>query len=429
MESTNDPNLSSFIDVDSDSHFPIQNLPYGVAAKGSEERFICTAIGDYVVNLAELESAGHFDGPELRDEKVFQGSTLNAFMGMGRSAWIEARSTISKLLSADEATLRDDDALRSKVLIPMDEVEMKLPVEIGDYTDFYSSEQHATNVGTMFRGPENALKPNWKHLPVGYHGRASSIVVSGTELHRPKGQILPPDSDDTPIFDACKLCDFELEMGFLTGPGNELGDPVPVNEADEHIFGLMLVNDWSARDIQKWEYVPLGPFLAKNWATTVSPWIVTLDALEPFRVAGPEQDPEPLPYLQSEGDWTFDINLDVYLQGEEMDEPHQICASNAKNLYWNIAQQLAHQTITGCNIRPGDLYASGTISGKSEDSYGSMLELSWKGENPLQFPNGEERSFLEDGDTVTMTGYADTDDYRIGFGEVSGKILPAKDTH
>ena len=429
MESTNDPNLSSFIDVDSDSHFPIQNLPYGVAAKGSEERFICTAIGDYVVNLAELESAGHFDGPELRDEKVFQGSTLNAFMGMGRSAWTEARSTISKLLSADEATLRDYDALRSKVLIPMDEVEMKLPVEIGDYTDFYSSEQHATNVGTMFRGPENALKPNWKHLPVGYHGRASSIVVSGTELHRPKGQILPPDSDDTPIFDACKLCDFELEMGFLTGPGNELGDPVPVNEADEHIFGLMLVNDWSARDIQKWEYVPLGPFLAKNWATTVSPWIVTLDALEPFRVAGPEQDPEPLPYLQSEGDWTFDINLDVYLQGEEMDEPHQICASNAKNLYWNIAQQLAHQTITGCNIRPGDLYASGTISGKSEDSYGSMLELSWKGENPLQFPNGEERSFLEDGDTVTMTGYADTDDYRIGFGEVSGKILPAKDTH
>lgn len=429
MESTNDPNLSSFIDVDSDSHFPIQNLPYGVATKGSEERFICTAIGDYVVNLAELESAGHFDGPELRDEKVFQGSTLNAFMGMGRSAWTEARSTISKLLSADEATLRDDDALRSKVLIPMDEVEMKLPVEIGDYTDFYSSEQHATNVGTMFRGPENALKPNWKHLPVGYHGRASSIVVSGTELHRPKGQILPPDSDDTPIFDACKLCDFELEMGFLTGPGNELGDPVPVNEADEHIFGLMLVNDWSARDIQKWEYVPLGPFLAKNWATTVSPWIVTLDALEPFRVAGPEQDPEPLPYLQSEGDWTFDINLDVYLQGEEMDEPHQICASNAKNLYWNIAQQLAHQTITGCNIRPGDLYASGTISGKSEDSYGSMLELSWKGENPLQFPNGEERSFLEDGDTVTMTGYADTDDYRIGFGEVSGKILPAKDTH
>ena len=427
MEPTNDPNLTSFIDVDSDSHFPIQNLPYGVAeSKSSGERFICTAIGDYVVSLAELESAGFFDGPELRDQKVFQNDKLNDFMGMGRSAWTDARSTISNLLSADEGTLRDDEELREKVLIPMGEVEMKLPVEIGDYTDFYSSEPHATNVGTMFRGPENALKPNWKHLPVGYHGRASSIVVSGTELHRPKGQILPPDSDDTPVFDACKLCDFELEMGFLTGPGNELGDPIPVNKAEDHIFGLMLVNDWSARDIQKWEYVPLGPFLAKNWATTVSPWIVTLDALEPFRTAGPEQDPEPLPYLQSEGDWTFDINLDVYLQGEEMDEPHQICASNAKNLYWNVAQQLAHQTITGCNVRPGDLYASGTISGESEDSYGSMLELSWKGENPLQFPNGEERTFLEDGDTVTMTGYADTDDYRIGFGEVTGKVLPAK---
>ena len=428
MEPTNDPNLTSFIDVDSDSHFPIQNLPYGVAeSKSSGEHFICTAIGDYVVNLAELESAGLFDGPELGGQNVFQGDTLNDFMGMGRSVWTEARSTISSLLSADKSTLRDDEELREKVLIPMDDVTMKLPVEIGDYTDFYSSEPHATNVGTMFRGPENALKPNWKHLPVGYHGRASSIVVSGTELHRPKGQILPPDSDDTPIFDACKLCDFELEMGFLTGPGNELGEPIPVNEAEDHIFGLMLVNDWSARDIQKWEYVPLGPFLAKNWATTVSPWIVTLDALEPFRTAGPEQDPEPLPYLQSEGDWTFDINLDVYLQGEEMDEPHQICASNAKNLYWNVAQQLAHQTITGCNVRPGDLYASGTISGESEDSYGSMLELSWKGENPLQFPNGEDRTFLEDGDTVTMTGYADTDDYRIGFGEVTGKVLPAKD--
>jgi len=428
MHPTNDPTLESFIDVASDSHFPIQNLPYGLAQpKDGGDPFLCSAIGDYVVNLAELEDAGLFDGPELGDQQVFQESTLNAFMGLGHKAWSEARTYLSSLLSANEAALRDNESLRERVLIPMDEVEMQLPVDIGDYTDFYSSEQHATNVGSMFRDPENALKDNWKHLPVGYHGRASSVVISGTDLHRPQGQILPPDSDDTPIFSACKLCDFELEMGFLTGPGNELGDPIPVNKAGEHIFGLMLVNDWSARDIQKWEYQPLGPFLAKNWATSVSPWIVTLDALEPFRIEGPEQDPEPLPYLQSEGNWTFDINLDVFLKGENMDEPHKICASNAKNLYWNIAQQLAHQSITGCNIRPGDLYASGTISGKEKSSYGSMLELSWKGTDPIQLPNGDERTFLEDGDKVTMTGYADTDDYRIGFGEVSGKILPAKE--
>ncbi|TYP93912.1 fumarylacetoacetate hydrolase [Fodinibius salinus] len=427
MNSTNDPTLESFVDVDSQSHFPIQNLPYGLANPGDGDSFLCSAIGDYVVNLAALEAAGHFDGPHLEGAEVFQEQTLNKFMGLGRDAWTEARQTISRLLSADEATLRDDDSLRSKVLIPMDEVEMQLPVDIGDYTDFYSSEQHATNVGSMFRDPENALKPNWKHLPVGYHGRASSVVISGTDLHRPQGQILPPDSDDTPIFSACKLCDFELEMGFLTGPGNDVGSPIPIDEADEHIFGLTLVNDWSARDIQKWEYQPLGPFLAKNWATTVSPWIVTLDALEPFRISGPEQDPEPLPYLDTDENWTFDINLDVFLQGKDMDEAHKICASNAKNLYWNVAQQLAHQTITGCNIRPGDLYASGTISGPEKSSYGSMLELSWKGTDPIEFPNGDERTFLEDGDEVTMTGYAETDGYTIGFGEVSGKILPAKE--
>jgi fumarylacetoacetase len=428
MHPTNDPNLEPFVDVDPDSHFPIQNLPYGVArSKETGEVFICSAIGDNVVNLNELDAAGVFDGPELDGKPVFRERTLNSFMELGRKAWAEARSYLSSILSADEPALRDNPGLRERVIIPMEDVEMMLPVDIGDYTDFYSSEQHATNVGSMFRDPENALKDNWKHLPVGYHGRASSVVVSGKELHRPQGQILPPDSDDTPIFSACKLCDFELEMGFLTGPGNELGDPVSIKDAEDHIFGLMLVNDWSARDIQKWEYQPLGPFLAKNWATTVSPWIVTLDALEPFRIEGPKQDPEPLPYLQSEDNWTFDINLDVFLQSEDMDEPHKICASNAKHLYWNIAQQLAHQTITGCNVRSGDLYASGTISGPTKDSYGSMLELSWKGTDPLEFPNGETRTFLEDGDEVTMTGYADTDDYRIGFGQVKGKILPAKD--
>jgi fumarylacetoacetase len=303
---------------------------------------------------------------------------------------------------------------------------MLLPVDIGDYTDFYSSEQHATNVGSMFRDPENALKPNWKHLPVGYHGRASSVVVSGTELHRPQGQILPANSDDTPIFSACKLCDFELEMGFLTGPGNKLGDPIPVNKAGEHIFGMILVNDWSARDIQKWEYVQLGPVLAKNWATSVSPWIVTLDALEPFRTEGPEQDPEPLPYLKSDEGWTYDVELEVYLQGEEMEAPHRISASNYKHLYWNMCQQLAHQTVNGCNVKVGDLYASGTISGPTPDTFGSMLELTWKGSKPIEMPDGTTRKFLADGDTVIMSGFAQNDQLRIGFGELSNKILPSK---
>lgn len=428
MHPTNDPSLKSFIEVKPDSHFPIQNLPYGVARpKNGGEVFICTAIGDFVVNLAELSAAGVFDGPELDGKRVFSESTLNNFMALGHKAWAEARTYISNLLDANEPSLRDNESLKKRVITPMKEVEMLLPMDIGDYTDFYSSEPHATNVGTMFRGPENALKPNWKHLPVGYHGRASSVVVSGTDLHRPQGQVLPPDSNDTPVFGASQRLDFELEMGFVTGQGNALGEPIPVSQAHKHIFGMMLVNDWSARDIQKWEYVPLGPFLAKNWATSVSPWIVPLAALEPFRIEGPEQtNPEPLPYLKTNDNWTFDITLEVTLQGEGMDKPHKICGSNAKNLYWNICQQLAHQTITGCNVQPGDLYASGTISGEDEDSYGSLLELSWNGEKPLKL-NGEERIFLEDGDRVTMTGYTESGDYRIGFGEVTGKILPAKE--
>ncbi len=426
MHKSNDPSLKSFIDVAPNSHFPIQNLPYGVCRlKSGGEIFICSAIGDYAVNLKALEEANLFHGPELDGKTVFNERSLNKFMELGRKAWAEARTTLSNLLSADETKLRDNESLREQAFIPMNEVEMVLPVQIGDYTDFYSSEQHATNVGTMFRGPENALKPNWKHLPVGYHGRASSVVVSGTELHRPQGQTIP-NEDEPPVFGTCKLLDFELEMGFLTGPGNALGDRISVKNAQDHIFGLMLVNDWSARDIQKWEYVPLGPFLAKNWATSVSPWIVTLEALEPFKTNGPDQEPEPLPYLQTSDGW-YDIELEVYLQAENMDEPHRICQSNYNNLYWSMNQQLAHQSVTGCNVRPGDLYASGTISGESEDSYGSMLELSWKGEKPLQFPNGEERTFIEDGDTITMTGYAEGNGYRIGFGEVSGHILPAKD--
>ena len=427
MHPTNDPTLESFIEVEPESHFPIQNLPYGVARADSEPQpFICTAVGDSVVNLRKLEEAGIFDGPELDGKQVFNGRTLNRFMSMDRPAWLEARTVISNLLSAEEPTLRDNETLREAVLIPMEEVEMMMPVAIGDYTDFYSSEQHAFNVGSMFRGPENALKPNWKHLPVGYHGRASSVVVSGTDLHRPQGQTVP-EAGERPVFGPSRLLDFELEVGFLTGRGNKLGEPIPVERAGDHIFGLVLVNDWSARDIQKWEYEPLGPFLAKNWATSISPWIVTLEALEPFRTEDPEQDPEPLPYLRSEEGWTYDIELEVFLQGDAMENPQKISSSNYKYLYWNMCQQLAHQTVTGCNIRPADLYASGTISGPTEDSYGSMLELSWKGEKPLRFPNGEERAFLEDGDRVTMTGYAAGDGYRIGFGDVTGKILPARE--
>lgn len=426
MHPTNDPELESFVEVHPESHFPIQNLPYGVARSLDSpggEPFICSRIGDYVVDLSELEAAGVFDGPELDGKRVFGQLTLNDFMSLGRPAWMEARSYLSTLLDADEPALRDNEGLRDRVLKPVSEVEMMMPVDIGDYTDFYSSEQHAFNVGSMFRGPENALKANWKHLPVGYHGRASSVVISGTNLRRPRGQTLPGDRD-TPVFGPSKLLDFELEVGFLTGDANMLGEPLSIEKAREHIFGLVLVNDWSARDIQKWEYVPLGPFLAKNWATSVSPWIVPLDALEPFRIEGPKQDPEPLPYLRGGERRAYDIPLKVYLQGEEMERPHLISESNYKYLYWSIDQQLTHHTVTGCNVRAGDLYASGTISGPSEDSYGSMLELSWKGERPLSFPNGEERTFLEDGDTVTMTGWAQGEGYRVGFGEVTGTVLP-----
>lgn len=426
MNPTNDPQLKSFIDVDPQSHFPIQNLPYGVCrSKSDGDIFICTAIGKFVVNLKILEHEGFFEESSIEDQSVFQGQTLNEFMSCDHETWTEIRGIISNLLSSDEPALRDDDSLREQVFTPMDDVEMLLPVQIGDYTDFYSSEKHARNVGTMFRGPENALKPNWKHLPVGYHGRASSVVASGAEIHRPQGQLIPDDAD-SPIFDSCNLLDFELEIGFLTGQGNKRGEPIPAGEAQEHIFGLVLVNDWSARDIQKWEYVPLGPFLAKNFTTSMSPWIITLDALEPFQLSGPDQEPEPLPYLKDGKGW-YDVNLNVLLQSEEMDEPHQISQTNARNLYWSIGQQLAHQTITGCNVKPGDLYASGTISGETDDSYGSMLELSWQGQNPISLPDGEQRTFIEDGDTITLTGCAEGDGYRVGFGEVSGKILPPKE--
>lgn len=427
MNPTTDPALRSFVPVAPDSHFPIQNLPYGVFRRRSGGKpAIGVAIGDQVLDLALLEQAGLLTGSALHGRRVFQETTLNAFMAQGRGVWSEVRSTVSRLLRHDEPTLRDNARLRDQALVPQAEVTMLLPADIGDYTDFYSSREHATNVGTMLRGPDNALMPNWLHLPVAYHGRASSVVVSGTDLHRPKGQT-KADNAAAPTFGPSRSVDFELEMGFFVGPGNELGRPILIDQAGEHIFGMVLVNDWSARDIQKWEYVPLGPFLAKNFGTSISPWVVPMEALEPFRTAGPPQDPPPLPYLRTTGVGAYDIHLEVHLQTERLDRPQRICASNLRHLYWNLHQQLAHHTVNGCNLRPGDLLATGTISGPTPDSFGSLLELAWKGNKPLTLPSGETRSFLQDGDRVTMTGWCQGPGYRVGFGTVTGRILPARD--
>ncbi len=413
----------SFIDVNPGSDFPIQNLPYGVfKSKENNNLRNGVAIGNYVLDLSVIEAKGLFKNKSINN--VFSNSTLNKFMSLGKNIWHEVRMEIQSLLDAENPILRDNEALKKECLILQKDVEMCMPVEIGDYTDFYSSKEHATNVGIMFRGKENALMPNWLHLPVAYHGRASSVVLSGTEIIRPKGQTKADDAE-LPSFGPSKLLDFELEMGFFIGTGNKLGELIPVDKADEHIFGMVLVNDWSARDIQKWEYVPLGPFLAKNFATSISPWVVTLEALEPFKTKRPEQIPAPLPYLQSKGDWLYDIKLEVKLKTSKSSEEIVISKSNFKNLYWDICQQLAHHTITGCNMKTGDLLASGTISGNTKDSYGSLLELTWRGTEPIRLPNGEERKFLQDGDTLSITGWCEGNGYRIGFGEVSGKILPA----
>ncbi len=417
--------MRSWVPVSPDSHFPIQNLPYGVFRRGPTARpCVGVAIGDRILDVTALEETGVVKVPGAQGRTVFASGSLNEFLALGRSAWSAVRARLSQMLSANEASLRDDAELLSRTLVSQQDVQMLLPAQIGDYTDFYSSREHASNVGSMFRGPANALMPNWLHLPVAYHGRSSSIVVSGTDIRRPCGQY-KPESEPAPLFGPSRSLDFELEMGALVGPGNELGQPIPVGNALDHLFGLVLVNDWSARAIQAWEYQPLGPFLAKNFATSVSPWVVTLEALEPFRCPGPVQDPQPLPYLRTEGPATFDIRLEVLLQTAKMGQPHRICLSNFKNLYWSLAQQVAHHTITGCNLRPGDLLASGTISGATPDSYGSMLELAWRGSRPLTMPSGEQRSFLQDGDRVTMTAWSEAPGYRIGFGTVTARILQA----
>lgn len=410
----------SFIEISPDSDFPIQNLPYGIfSTKENSSPRVGTRLGDFVVDLAFLDEQSLFD--EKYD--FFADVSLNRFMSAGREVWRKIRQRLTEVLSEDKASIWEE-AMRVRALTPVSDVVMHLPVSIGDYTDFYASREHATNVGIMFRGKENALMPNWLHLPVGYHGRASSVVLSGTDVIRPRGQVKPKDS--APEFSASHQLDFELEMGFFVGAGNELGEPISIENAHEHIFGMVLLNDWSARDIQAWEYQPLGPFLAKNFATSISPWVVTMDALETFRVPGPKQDPTPLPYLQVDSVSGFDIRLEVTLQSAAMDAPQVISRSNMKHLYWSIEQMLAHHTVTGCNMRVGDLCGTGTISGPAEDSFGSLLELTWRGEKPLQLPGGEQRTFLQDGDVVTMKGYCQGDGYRVGFGEVKGKILPAK---
>jgi fumarylacetoacetase len=415
----------SFIDVAPDSHFPIYNLPFGVFRRKSGEAAIGTAIGDFVVDLGKLEAANLLRLKAINGQTVFDEPSLNNFMAAGRTAWREARQILTLLLRDDHPTLQDNRKLRDAAIVPMNDVQMLLPCNIGDYTDFYSSREHATNVGMMFRGKENALMPNWLHLPVGYHGRSSSVVISGTDLHRPRGQTKADDAA-VPSFGPSRNVDFELEMGFFIGPGNDLGRCIPTSAAREHIFGMVLVNDWSARDIQKWEYVPLGPFLAKNFGTSISPWIVTLDALEPFICAGPPQDPPPLPYLSMNEQFSFDVALEVSLQSETMASPHTICRSNFRYMYWNMAQQLAHHTSNGCNLRPGDLLASGTISGPTPDSYGSMLELAWMRTKPIELPGGETRVAINDHDRIAMTGVCERNGLRLGFGEVTGKILPTR---
>ena len=406
------------VDIPPSSDFSIHNLPFGIFSIGRKKTRVGIAIGDYILDLYAVAELGHFADLQI-PKKVFDSEYLNDFIALGKVKTNEVRRIVSELLADENSPLKNQVAVLENRL----EATMHLPIKVGDYTDFYSSMEHATNIGKMFRDPENALLPNWKHLPVGYHGRASSIIVSGQPIRRPKGQTIPKGATQ-PVFKPSARLDFELEMGFVIGKESNLGQPISTSKAEDYIFGLVLFNDWSARDIQKWEYVPLGPFLGKSFASSISPWVVPLEAFDPFRVAGPIQAPKVLPYLQYKGLRNYNINLTVGIVPEEGTE-QVVCQSNFKYMYWNMSQQLAHHTINGCNVNVGDLMASGTISGKDKNSYGSMLELSWSGTKPLSMNDGSTRTFIEDGDTVVMRGYAEKDGIRVGFGEVSGKILPA----
>jgi fumarylacetoacetase len=414
----------SWIETAPGHDFPLENIPFGIISTPGREPRAATRIGETVIDLLVLSEAGIFDDCNFSAREVFRETHLNGFIALGKEQTRTFRTLLQDLFSSENPKIRDNKALRSTALFPIREVSMHMPVMVNDYTDFYSSLEHASNVGKMFRDASNPLLPNWKHMPVGYHGRSSTIVVSGTNIHRPKGQLKQEDSD-FPVFGPTRQFDFELEMAFVTGLETSLGESVPVEKAEDYIFGMVLFNDLSARDIQKWEYVPLGPFLGKSFGSVISPWVITLEALEPFRVKGPVQDVPVLPYLQSQSAGSFDIHLEVFIRPEN--QPEQlVCRSNFKNLYWSMSQQLAHQTVNGCSISVGDLYASGTISGSAPDSFGSMLELAWKGTKPILMPDGSSRVFLHDHDTVIMRGYCEKDGLRIGFGDVTTTVLPAK---
>lgn len=419
-EKTNDPALRSWVDSAQGSLFPIQNLPIGIFSTNQKAPRAGIAIGDYILDLAVCFEKGFIKIDNV-SENIFAQDSINSYLELGRPVWRSVRSQISDFLNATNSS---NASFASEVLVLQSEAKMHLAMKIGDYTDFYSSLEHASNVGKIFRPNMEPLLPNWKHLPVGYHGRSNSVVISGTDFHRPNGQTMA-DGAEKPSFGPSKRMDIELEMAFVIGKSTKLGDMVKTEDAWEHVYGLALFNDWSARDLQKWEYVPLGPFLGKNFASSLAPWIVSIDALEPFRVDGPTQDPEVLPYLQTKGKQNFDIALDVYLTPKDGDAS-LISKSNHKYLYWNIPQQLAHHTVNGCPISAGDLYASGTISAPYAEGYGSMLELSWGGSKPIAISDGSTRTFLLDYDKITITGYCEGKDYKIGFGEVTGTVLPAK---
>ena len=418
----NNPLLKSWIETPENSDFPIQNIPFGIFSTSENSSRVATIIGDTLIDIAALEELGYLSDLEI-DTWSYESDSLNMLMDAHKEGTRALRDRLSDIFEEGNAELRDNETDKKHILFDSASVTMHLPVEIGDYTDFYSSREHATNVGTMFRDPNNALLPNWLHIPVGYHGRSSSVIVSGTDIKRPYGQTKPNDNEP-PVFGPSRLVDFELEMGFITYDANRLGDRISTNQAEDYIFGMCLFNDWSARDIQKWEYVPLGPFLAKNFASHVSPWIVTLDALQPYKIDGPIQDPEVFDYLKYDGQKNYDIELDVFIQPVNEEET-RVSKSNFKYMYWNMSQQLAHHTINGCNVRAGDLMGSGTISGPTPDSYGSMLEISWKGTKPVTLKDGTERRFIQDNDTVIMRGHCNNGEVRIGFGEVTGKVLPA----
>jgi fumarylacetoacetase len=425
MINLKNPNLKSWINVPKNSDFPIQNLPFGIFTNENKSPRVCSRIGDFVVDIAALAKFGFFNEIDF-NEFTLSKKVLNDFIELGKPVTNAVRERIGKLLSADCAELRDYPSAVETCILPIAETQMLLPVRIGDYTDFYASREHATNVGIMFRGIDNALMPNWLHLPVGYHGRSSSVIVSGTPIHRPKGQMIPKDATQ-PVFGACNLLDFELEMAFIVGKPNDLGKPIDINDAEAHIFGMVLFNDWSARDIQKWEYVPLGPFLGKNFASSISPWIVTMEALEPFRCESPKQELTPLPYLKSENSKkSYDIHISMGIKPENSEEKI-VTNSNFKYMYWTMDQQLTHHSVNGCNMQVGDMCGSGTISGPTADTYGSMLEIAWQGTKPIDMPDGSQRKFIHDGDTVTMRGYCEKEGLRIGFGEVNTRVLPAVD--